>query len=170
VIAFKYCSPGDRIARGQFYRVTWMLNAWDWLLHEQLEVQVFGETYNKLARTGLVAPVSDLEVTPGDKVMVVDLLVQSRAEGLTVSQLANVLHELRISLRVHSIEKIDHSIAQDPGGRKAAQDLANAEKESSDWFTKFSGQLRYLKWILILLVVAALLLAASKAIGAARSR
>ena len=156
-------APGTRIARGQFFRATWVLNTWSFLLHEQLELDVFRTTYENITRTKLAMPVSELEVTAGDKSMVVDLLAWPAAEGMTVSQFAAALDAIRISLRLRSLELIDRATIDDHESRAAAQDLANSEK---DWMKKLADQFTYLKWVLVLIVIAAALYAGSRAVGA----
>lgn len=162
----KGIAPGTRLRRGQFFRATWILpNRWSWIYPASAELEVFSNTYERITKAGLAIPVSELEVTAGDKSMVVDLLLWPAADGLTVAYVARELDAMTVSLSLSEFELIDRNQVKDAGARAATKQLANAAVDSKNLFKKLDGQFKYLKWVLVLIVLAGLLYAGSRVVG-----
>lgn len=164
-------NPGDHIARGQFYRVTLGLNFFGTLALDAIggEQTLFQRAFDAIARTRLVFPVHNLERTPGMQTTVIDTVVNPSAPSVSVAYLARELTDLVAGVDLMVLEKVTIDDVNDRGGRTAAQQLAEGEHDASSFWKRFGDQAKYVKWIFILLGIAALLLAASRAISAAKS-
>lgn len=151
---------GDRITQGTFLRLTFAPTRF-WIfksevLSFQSDIQAL---FNKLdAADGLAQPVSDLTVQPGQEVAVFDVLVRPASVGVAAAYLADYFNELRFGISLTSMTKIDAAAVQ--GGaseRDALQAELDVSEKTKDPLAVFGSYATYLKWILILLLVVALL-------------
>lgn len=161
-------NPGDHIARYQFYRVTLGLNALGRLDFEFSEDRHLRNAYDAIYRTGLLIPASGYERVRGEQAIVVDTYVAANAPSVSVAYLAGRLDDLNLAVNLLQLELVDKETVNDVRSRTAAKYLADAQVKASDFFRRLGEQGKYIKWILALLIIAALLYAASRVIGEVR--
>lgn len=163
---------GDKITAGMFFRLTFgrtrRLGLPIELFSFQHDVEVAFDDLD--APDGWAQPVSDLAVSPGQEAAVFDVLVRSQAVGVTAADLANYLDDLRFGISLTSMTPIDvNAVQTGAADRSTLQGQLDAAEKTKDPLAVFGDYAKYLKWILILLVVLAILYYGGKALKVAKA-
>jgi hypothetical protein len=157
---------GDRIAQGMFFRLTFgrtrRLGIPIEFFSFQTDVQAAFDELD--AGSSLAQPVSDLTVAPGQEAAVFDILVRPAAIGVTAAYLANYLDGLRFGISLTSMTLVDVAAVQGGAGeRDTLQAQLDEAEKARDPLAVLGDYAKYLRWILILLVIVALLYYGQKA-------
>lgn len=157
---------GDRIQQGMYFRLTFgrarVLGIPTEFFSFQTDIQA---AYDELdSANGLAQPASDLSVQPGQEAAVFDVLVRPAAIGVTAAWLANYFNGLRFGISLTSMTLTDTAaVLSGSSERDALQSQLDQSEKSRDPLAALGDYAKYLRWILILLLVVALLYYGQKA-------
>jgi hypothetical protein len=129
----------------------------------------FKKAYDRIAQTGWGFPLSEFEALPGKRAHVVDVGLLAAADGGTVAQLAKVLDpgELEAAFTdVREIEFVHVSLVGNAQSRRDIQDLADSNERENDLVTQLGRLLGDLRWLIVLVLVAAIAIAGWKGMSA----
>lgn len=161
-------SASDVIAQGNFFRLTFGRTRRLGLPVELFSFQHDSQAlFDKLdAADGLAQPVSDLAVAPGQEAAVFDVLVRPFAVGFTAADLANYFDGLRFGVSLTSMTLIDSgAVINGKAERDALQlQLSDGEK-AKDPLAVLGTAEKYLQWILILAIAAAVIYLGTRAVS-----
>lgn len=162
---------GDRIQQGMYFRLTFgraRLFGIPFFFTFETDIQA---AYDELdSANGLAQPASDLTVQPGQEAAVFDVLVRPAAIGVTAAWLANYFDELRLGLTLTSMTPTTTAaVLSGSSERDNLQSLLDQSEKSRDPLAALGDYAKYLKWILILLLVVALLYYGQKAFKLAKA-
>lgn len=175
MVKYFNCQPGEQLGKFVGYRVAFVPTL----------ASIFNSTsdlvaaYARISATGLVRRASSSELSPGDNVLVVDLLPTTEGQTRTLAMLANSLHDsanrgsLIPVVKVYSIERIEEQDIPGQSGidaRTAYKQAIGTIREKESILPKLTGGFGQLKWLLSALIAIALLFVLWKFVAVVRAK
>lgn len=163
------CQAGEQLGKFTAYRAA-IVPAIYTLFNK---TDALANSYGKISASRWVRRASSSELTPGDAVLVVDLLPTTEGQTVTVAQLAKELDELSFRTELYSLERIEQADVPGQSGidARAAYKQAVAGLVKRDAILpKLTGGFFELKYLLYAILAVALIFVVWKLVATVKEK